>query len=56
MRESGLIMLSRFAGYNIEHTGYWVIIVSLGKIQSGDLAKVLFVSLVTPKSLGGIWV
>ena len=56
MRDSGLIMLSRFAGYNIEHTGYWVIIVSLGKTQSGDLAKVLFVSLVTPKSLGGIWV
>lgn len=54
MRESGLIMLSRFAGYNIEHTGYWVIIVSLGKTQSGDLAKVLFVSLVVPKSLGGI--
>ena len=56
MRESCLIMLSGFAGYNIEHTGYWLIIVSIGKTQSGDFAKVLFVSLVTPKSLGGICV
>lgn len=56
MRESGLIMLSGFAGYNIEHTGYGLIIVSIGKTQGGDFAKVFFVSLVAPKSLGGIWV